>query len=1134
MKKILYLLILIPFLGFSQPKEETRAVWFTTNWALDWPKTSGIDNQKNEIKAIFDKLVAANFNTVMFQVRSRGDLLYPSSIEPWAACMGSLGSNPGWDPFRFAIDEAHARGLEIHAWFVTFRVWSSSSNPSSTSPQHVALSHPEWVTNFTEGSTTTKWLDPGIPAARDYVKSIVDEIITNYSDVDGIHFDYCRYPEATFDDATTYSTYGNGQDKAQWRRDNINTFMADVYSLVQNKAPNVKVGSAPIGIYKNLTNATGWEAYHVLGQDARQWMNSGNHDYICPQIYWDIASNPQFPIVAEDWVNNVSGRHVYTGHNAAGLGKKRGSEKFEEHVLARQRKTRAWSASEILNQIDVSRQKGAKGQCYYRYSHIGNNTASIYDQMKAGQYAYPANIPSMSWKDNVAPNAPRNLTINDYGTYYTLGWNAPETSSDGDGAKYYNIYEFDSPNVDLSDIKKVVKFKVTAEYATFNTSLPADKYYVVTAYDKGYNESTVSNLVGTSTPVDIVVLSAPANKATGVSTNAVLSWNAYTGASTYDVQVSEKSDFSSLVVNQTGVGTTSINAGGLNYNTKYFWKVKADNTTSWSEVAYFTTELRSGSVAVDDFEAGQGHFTSALTLSGSTKGISTTSTLVQHTGTNIHRGGGALEAVMVDDAASTDNWLVRLLSGGGTPANNTAFEGNGTISFWMASYGATGTATVCLWIDDSDGLEQSQQITVINDGHFHKYTFNLDDYQGSTITTGNGQIDGATVTLDAIIFRQNNNSDNWTVYIDDVISDPNTSVAPVAAFTANETAVVEGQQVTFTNQSTDASSYTWTFNGGTPSTSTDANPVVTYSTAGTYDVTLVATGDGGTDTKTMTGYITVEALDNVTTPAICIVSVDDAANKNQVIWDRPVSNSIASYKIYKETYESGNYELIGTQNYSDGNTFADANSQPDVKAERYKVSAVDALGNETELSTPHKTIHLSINKGTGTNINLIWDGYEGFEFASYNIYRGTSINDLALLVQVQSNLNSYTDVNAPTGDVFYQVEVINPNDCSNGGLKSKPWKSSKSNIAHQVAVATGIADDLSNGMKFYPNPARNALMIELNDIDNAKTVEFINLQGQVVKNCKINERKSEIDISQLPKGIYFVKIDNLIKKLVKQ
>lgn len=170
---------------------------------------------------------------------------------------------------------------------------------------------------------------------------------------------------------------------------------------------------------------------------------------------------------------------------------------------------------------------------------------------------------------------------------------------------------------------------------------------------------------------------------------------------------------------------------------------------------------------LDDFEAGVGHFDRAPTYSGTTVGIATTSTLERVT-TSPYVGTGCLRAVLNDNTSVTTNWTIRLLSGTGTPANNVSVPGSGTITFWMKTSTAMSGATVQIWVDDSDGTEVSQAIAVNNTGVWKQYTFDLSYFNGTTINTGNGQIDGATVTLDAIILKQPNTANAWTVYFDNV------------------------------------------------------------------------------------------------------------------------------------------------------------------------------------------------------------------------------------------------------------------------------------------------------------------------------------------------------------------------------
>jgi len=457
---------------------EVRAVWLTTNWNIDYPKTSGANSQKAELITLLDKLKAANFNTVMFQVRARGDLTYPSSLEPFAISMtGSLGGNPGFDPLQFAITEAHKRGMELHAWWCVYRVYSSG-NPANTNPKHIVLKRPDLCKQY--GSEW--WMDPGLPDTKTYLLNVAVEMIRKY-EIDGIHFDHIRYPNPDFNDAQTYTQYGGGMNKSDWRRNNINQFVYALYDSVQAIRPSVKVGSAPIGIYKDLSTS-GWDGYSQVFQDSRRWLIAKKHDYLTPQIYWDINTCPRFDSLSLDWISYSSGRHIYPGIASYRMGANDGN----------------WSSSEILNQIDTTRGYNGLGNVFYHTSSILNNYKSIYNLLKTNQYFYPANIPPMQWKDNVKPNSPLDLTISTLDSLtFTLQWSKPLPATDGDTIKYYNVYRDIKQVIDFSDIKNVIKFQVVADTSinvVFNSKPSQNYYFAVTSYDKGYNESDPSNVVG--------------------------------------------------------------------------------------------------------------------------------------------------------------------------------------------------------------------------------------------------------------------------------------------------------------------------------------------------------------------------------------------------------------------------------------------------------------------------------------------------------------------------------------------------------------------------------------------------------------------------------------------------------------
>ncbi len=592
MKKIIILLILsLPLILSAQPKKEVRAVWLTTVWGLDWPHTSGEVNQKAEMLEILDSLKNANFNTVMFQVRARGDLVYPSVIEPWAKSLtGTLGQNPGWDPLQFVIDECHARGMEVHAWFVTYNVYSGSATPPSSVPEHVVNAHPELCKLYESGGYYSWWMDPGIPETREYLVNVAMEMVNNY-DLDALHFDYIRYPGSDFDDADTYAAYGNGMDLGDWRRANINQFVYDVYDSVQSVKPWVKVGSAPIGIHHNIPGASGWQGYYDVYQDARDWAEQGKHDYICPQIYWSMSS--RFPYLVDDWVANSFGKPIYAGIAAYLMESKKDLPAVEENesfwYKAMQDNPKGWTAEEILDQVDYTRTAGALGQTYFRALNITHNVKSIHTLLKENQYKYPANIPPMPWKDNIPPNSPQNLSITvNSPTSITLNWDAPTLPADGDTVKYYNVYQSESSPVNLDDIKNVVKFQImgtTSVVINYETAPQSDIYYTVTAYDKGYNES----LPASEVHLNNFNLIQPENNSSDNLTKIKFIWESNSGATSYSLQVSEDAGFSSLLVDESNITDTFYIYNNFIYNKEYYWRVKPDNISTWSSIWDFKT-----------------------------------------------------------------------------------------------------------------------------------------------------------------------------------------------------------------------------------------------------------------------------------------------------------------------------------------------------------------------------------------------------------------------------------------------------------------------------------------------------------------------------------------------------------------
>jgi len=479
MKKILLLIYILSGLIYCQPKDEVRAVWVTTAYNLDWPKTYGEENQKMEIINLFDALKDANFNTVFFQVRARGDLIYPSKIEPWSkSILSKLNGKPEYDPLKFIIVEAHKRGLEIHAWWNVFKVYGKGE-PDKSDSEHVINKHPEFCKRYGE----QWWIDPGIPSARKYLLSVAAEMLHNY-DLDGIHLDYVRYPNPDFNDSVTYRKYGNGDNKDDWRRNNVTDFVEALYDSIQSINPKIKLGCAPLGIYKNSENGySGWEAFADTYQDPVRWIRDKKLDYVSPQTYWKINSLPNFSGTLRSWENLISERQIFSGVAAF---------KTEND--------KNWPLKELSAQIDSGRVFGVEGQAFFRAENLLENNKNILSFLKSGVYKYPANIPPMPWKDQIKPLPPTGLTsFRNSESQYTLFWRTPTNSIDGDTASYYNIYIGKTILLDLDDPGNIyhLRLPASANYFDINLSSYAEgKYFIcITSLDRGNNESIPSDVI---------------------------------------------------------------------------------------------------------------------------------------------------------------------------------------------------------------------------------------------------------------------------------------------------------------------------------------------------------------------------------------------------------------------------------------------------------------------------------------------------------------------------------------------------------------------------------------------------------------------------------------------------------------
>ena len=463
----------------SHPIRELRGAWVTSVFNLDWPtsRTATPAQQQAELLRIFDTLKNTGFNSVFFQVRTACDALYNSPFEPWSYYLtNNEGAPPSplWDPLAFAVEAAHQRGLELHAWVNPYRA-RTGSYPLAAN--HLINQRPDWILTV----ESTLILNPGLPDVRTYITRIIYDIANRY-DVDGIHFDDYFYPSSiATQDAGTYSRHNpnNIGNIGDWRRDNVNRMIAMVYDTVQhiNKTQNRNVvfGVSPFGIWESGTPAgiTGQSSFSALFCDPMAWLQAGKVDYIAPQLYWRITGAQDYNILSQWWNDQARlyNRPVFTGH-----------------AWYKMVDTNNWPASEIEDQIRLNRlpvRENIRGEIGYRTLQIMQNSKGLKTNLQQGLYRYKSYPPAYPWLDNVCPNPPTRVRLEGD----TLRWDTPAQATDGDEADKYVVYSFTDAGQMQSmagDGKRVVD--IVASNKLFIPDAPYANYAVATL-DKNNNES---------------------------------------------------------------------------------------------------------------------------------------------------------------------------------------------------------------------------------------------------------------------------------------------------------------------------------------------------------------------------------------------------------------------------------------------------------------------------------------------------------------------------------------------------------------------------------------------------------------------------------------------------------------------
>ena len=411
-------------MGDGYPVHEFRGVWIATVGNIDWPSNKHLTTAQQKLSLVhgLDQLQKYHFNAVIFQVRTSGDALYDSPLEPWSSYLtGTQGvaPKPYYDPLAFVIEEAHKRNIEVHAWFNPYRAKAGSSSKSGLLASHMCNRFSDSC--YAYGSNL--WMDPGDIHVLNHTIAVIGDVVTRY-DVDGIHMDDYFYPypvnDQDFPDVTHYQAYtdvGGTLPRDNWRRNNVNIMVEKVSITIKKIKPYVKFGISPFGIWKpGFPNGVkGLNAFSELYADSRKWLQEGSVDYLTPQLYWKIDPPAQsYPNLLNWWCDqNIMHRHIYAGNYASALDAK------------------DWPVDELERQVFESRKQRSKnsfGNVFFSAKYFWDNIHHLGDRFLQDHiYSSPSLTPEMSWLNHTTLTQLYDVLTNVQITGRHLSWHTDAT-----------------------------------------------------------------------------------------------------------------------------------------------------------------------------------------------------------------------------------------------------------------------------------------------------------------------------------------------------------------------------------------------------------------------------------------------------------------------------------------------------------------------------------------------------------------------------------------------------------------------------------------------------------------------------------------------------------------------------------
>lgn len=525
MKKLVLLLMALA-IGFGarasdSPKREFRSTWLTTYQRIDWPAYTSLNNPakcKQDLINYLDMHQDRNFTGVCLHVRTWADAVYASSYEPWSEWLtGTRGKNPGWDPLAFAVEECHKRGLECYAWINPFR-FNRNNRARTTAQDRAVLAKEGWIIDNGTVSSHDEYqvFNPALPEVREYLRKIIREIYTKYR-IDGMLFDDYFYPNGIPANSTAQDyvyfqqqnpgVQGTDFNIREWRRQNINLFMRELYAMIQQDRPDLRFGLSPAGIAKHgcanvdgldpINFGTDWQ-YDDINSDPVAWLKDGSIDFISPQIYWfsypsshSYTSAADYTKLCEWWSMAAArfGRHFYSSIAPYRMNENEGAYNNTAH----------WK--DLSNQISLGRQHTANhapGIITYSAKYMDGPVLSGWgDYLETNDFKSKSLIPIVDWKEHSPLEAPEVTRSGN-----TLSWTAADQSGATTPIMRYTVYAV-PVNTDREHASELdgdglkARYLQTVVYGGSYT-IPEGKrsgyWYAVCAYD-GYGYESEPCLV---------------------------------------------------------------------------------------------------------------------------------------------------------------------------------------------------------------------------------------------------------------------------------------------------------------------------------------------------------------------------------------------------------------------------------------------------------------------------------------------------------------------------------------------------------------------------------------------------------------------------------------------------------------